>query len=211
MDGQVTVLQAAALPDDRRTAQSLIPALQELLARCEWEVEDIELVCVTDGPGSFTGLRLGVTTAKTLAYASGAKLVSVPTLAVFAASVTAKYERLWAVIDAQRQELFAACFTDDVQVNDLVDPQVAIVRIDNWLSELAAGDVVVGPSLLKVADRLPESVVFVNLDNVSLATTVGELGYLAFQTGYDVDVMQLVPKYYRKSAAEEKADAKSDP
>ena len=77
-----------------------------MLAQCQWEALSIDLVCVTTGPGSFTGLRIGVTTAKTFAYAAAAELVGTHTLAVLAAGVEQASGRLWAILDAQRQELF---------------------------------------------------------------------------------------------------------
>lgn len=96
-----------------RTAQALAPTIKNLLDSVDWSVAAIELVAVTVGPGSFTGLRIGVTTAKTLAYAVGAQVIGVNTLAVLADQVVNADRALWTVIDAQRQELFAARFDGD--------------------------------------------------------------------------------------------------
>jgi tRNA threonylcarbamoyl adenosine modification protein YeaZ len=84
--------------------------LKELLHEVDWCVESINLVVVAVGPGSFTGLRIGVTTAKTLAYAVGAEVIGVNTLAVIASQAPRSDTPLWVVIDAQRGELFAAKF-----------------------------------------------------------------------------------------------------
>src|SRR5688572_10548194 len=69
----------AVLGGDQRTAQSLAPALRDLLAEVKWPPPSIGLVAVVVGPGSFTGLRIGVTTAKAFAYAVGAEIVGVNT------------------------------------------------------------------------------------------------------------------------------------
>ena len=66
------LLAEIELDSKQRTAQSLAPGMKTLLAEAGWRPTDVELVAVTIGPGSFTGLRLGVTTAKTFAYAVGA-------------------------------------------------------------------------------------------------------------------------------------------
>ena len=199
---------AKGLPGDQRTAESLIPKLQELLEDCGWNARDLDLVCTTTGPGSFTGLRLGVTTAKTLAYASGAELVGVSTLAAIAAGVPAEYERLWTIVDAQRQELFATCFTAGWQSKRMEDQAVHVLSIEHWLKQLRAGDLVAGSALNKIGVPLPPDVTAVDSQYRSpQAATVGSLGIEAKHLGQTVDPMQLVPKYYRKSAAEEKLQA----
>ena len=94
----------------QRTAQSLVPALQSMLRHAGWKPRDVELIAITDGPGSFTGLRAGVTTAKVFAYATGAKVVAANTLEVVAAQANVISARLWVVMDAQRQQVFVAQF-----------------------------------------------------------------------------------------------------
>src|SRR5436190_10497667 len=68
-------LRQIALPETQRTAQSLALAIQELLTATGWAPRDVNLVAVTIGPGSFTGLRIGVTTAKAFAYAADTEIV----------------------------------------------------------------------------------------------------------------------------------------
>ena len=77
------------LAEDQRTAQSLFPAMAQLLAQAGWAPRTIDLVAVTSGPGSFTGLRIAVTAAKTFAYGCGASLVAVDTLQVLAEQLPA--------------------------------------------------------------------------------------------------------------------------
>lgn len=190
------------LPADERSAQTLLPTTQQLLAKCGWQPSDIDLVCVTTGPGSFTGLRIGVTAAKSLAFAVGAKLVGVHTLSALAASVASRNGRLWAIMDAQRQELFAACFDGEISNN----PTTHIVSIDDWLAELRSDDTVIGPPLAQLAGKLPIGVQAVKEKLWEpQAGVVGKLGYDLLLAGQITDPIQLVPNYYRKSAAEEKA------
>ncbi len=78
------VLLQAALPGRPRVAQTLVPAVEGLLRHSGWPVADLQMIAVTVGPGSFTGLRVGVTTAKTLAYALQTPILGVDTLEVIA-------------------------------------------------------------------------------------------------------------------------------
>ena len=72
-----------------------------------WKPGEVQLIAVTVGPGSFTGLRIGVSTAKALAYALATPLIGVNTLEVILRQAPAGLPRLQAVLDAQRYELFA--------------------------------------------------------------------------------------------------------
>lgn len=205
----LSTISQVSLPSDQRAAQTLLPAIQSLLSDVAWTPGELDAIAVTTGPGSFTGTRLGVTTAKTLAYATGAQLVGVHTLAIIAAGVTSHYTDLWTILDAQRGELFVSKFnaSDDLQLWE--SPDTRIVSADAWLQEIKPGETVCGPPLKKLQDRLPEGVLCAEPKEWKpRAEFVGQVGAAAYREGKTVDVMQLVPEYYRKSAAEEKADLK---
>jgi len=203
--GQLSTVGSLSLASDQRSAQSLLPAIGSLLAQSEWQPSQLDLVCVTTGPGSFTGLRIGVTTAKTFSYATGAELVEVHTLAAIAAGASISRGRLWTILDAQRQELFVALFEPGWQEQPHKLPETRIVSVQHWLQKLVPGDVVSGPPLQKLSGRLPTGVRVADAKEWKpQAEAVGRLGVAAYQAGQVVDAMQLVPRYYRQSAAEEK-------
>jgi tRNA threonylcarbamoyladenosine biosynthesis protein TsaB len=218
-NGTTAVLAESDLPAGERSARTLLPAVHDALADQGWRPADIDLIAVTTGPGSFTGLRIGVVAAKTLAYALGAKLVGVHTLVAIAenASTDAGVDspppaRLWTVLDAQRQELFAASFDLTQPVIDQAQPATKIIAIDAWLERLRRGDAVAGPPLAKLASRLPDGVAAVPHDLwPPSAAATGRLGFALFQRGVAIEPLELVPHYYRRSAAEEKAAARSAP
>jgi tRNA threonylcarbamoyladenosine biosynthesis protein TsaB len=207
-DGKLVSTIERETPPDRRTARSLLPTTQALLQENGWRPADVDLIAVTAGPGSFTGLRIGVVAAKTFAYAVGAKLVGVHTLAAMAEPIDARAPRLWTILDAQRQELFAASFNPTRSVVDQSDLTTDITPIDDWLAQLSAGDQVAGPPLEKLRQLLPAGVTVANerLWNPT-AAAVGRLGFALFNRGREISPLELVPDYFRKSAAEEKADA----
>ena len=93
-----------------QNAARLLPLIDELCKRHRLTPKDIGLVAVSIGPGSFTGLRIGVTLAKTLCYATGAKLVAVPSLEVIAANAPADARYIMPVLDARRGQVFAAVY-----------------------------------------------------------------------------------------------------
>lgn len=77
-DGEIKDLRL--LRDDQRSAQSLAPAIREILGDNHWLSSDVDVVAAATGPGSFTGLRVGITTAKMLAWAWKTKIVGVDSL-----------------------------------------------------------------------------------------------------------------------------------
>lgn len=192
----------AAIKGPERTAQMLAPRLREMLDSLGWEAKSIQLVCVAVGPGSFTGLRIGVTTAKTFAYAVGAEVVGVDTLSAIASQAPVDAAPLWVVMDAQRGELFAAKFADGQMVGAPV-----VVTQSEWKRLLSAGDRVSGPGLNRIKVTLPEGVEIVDAAHWQpMANAVGHLGWGEYRAGRRDDLWQLVPLYYRLSAAEEKRD-----
>lgn len=197
------------LAGSQRTAQVLAPAIRGLFAAADWPADSIELVAVVVGPGSFTGLRIGVTTAKTLAYAVGAAVVAVNTLDVLAAQAPADGAPLWTVIDAQRQELFAALFDRASRDDPMVICKTRIVPAESWLAELQPGEHVTGPALRRLKPRLPAGIVATAEDLWQpTASAAGQIAWRAYQAGRRDDLWTLVPQYYRPSAAEEKEETR---
>lgn len=207
-DGKITFSVERTTPAEERTARSLLPTVHDLLKEQHWRPGDINLVAVTAGPGSFTGLRIGVVAAKTFAYAVGAQVVGVHTLAALAAPLLPAGSRVWTILDAQRQELFAANFAGDAAIEKQPEPPTEIIAIDDWLQQLRSGDVVAGPLLEKLQPRLHAGVIVAaEAEWNPSAIAVGRLGMLKVAGGGAISPLELVPDYFRKSAAEEKADA----
>lgn len=204
----------ARLTSDQRSAQSLAPALAELLKQLQWRAADLDLIAVTSGPGSFTGLRIGVTTAKTLAYAAGAEVLGVNTLEVIAAQVpnVGPNEKITAVIDAQREQVYSASFVREANAAIRCVEQTRIVDCAEWLAKRQAGEVLTGPGLSRLADELPSDVTIVDpRDWAPRAATVGETAAAHYENGRRDDLFRLAPQYYRPSAAEEKWNERQGP
>lgn len=210
------ILAERMLDPKRRSAQTLAPAMAGILAEAGARPADVRLTATTIGPGSFTGLRIGVTAAKTFAYAAGCDVIGLSTLEVIAAQVPERRTAtIHAILDAQRKELFLATYqissSGGVTKGDSL-PQLhrlapdRIIAADAWLAELAPGTIVTGSGVDRLIDRLPTGTIVVEPSlREPQAATVGRLAWQAFQAGRRDDLWKLAPAYLRPSAAEEKA------
>jgi tRNA threonylcarbamoyladenosine biosynthesis protein TsaB len=202
---------AVRLPAGAKSAPGLAPAIRDALSAAGLRPADIRVVGVTVGPGSFTGLRIGVTTAKTLAYSLSADLVAVDTLDVVARQAPLDGDRLHAVLDAHRGQLFAGRYVRNSGIWRADGPW-HLPTIDEWLGALAPGDLVSGPIVGRISARLPADVRAVEEQHrMPDAATVARLAAELHAAGRRDDVWKLVPNYGRLAAAEEKRQANPTP
>lgn len=198
------LLAEKRLEPTQRSAQSLVPGIQQLLVEVGWRPADVELVAVATGPGSFTGLRIGVTTAKTFAYATGCQVSGVHTMLAIGWQVPPDVDRITAVVDAHRSELFVA---DLVRAGGTMltgEQTTRVVSADSWLASLQAGSLVTGPGLDKWSAQLPAGVTAIAHELWQpTAAAVGQVGYLAYKSGQRNELLALAPQYFRRTAAEE--------
>lgn len=219
-EGSVALLRDTVVADrltieGGRTAQDLAPSIGQLWQNLGVRPSDVRLIAVSTGPGSFTGLRVGITTAKTLAYALRCDVIGVDTLDAIAAQVpvgTAPTKgHLEVVVDAQRQELFVGSYARaPVPIPDGGSPWerrgvTELVSAAAWLSQLAPGTLVSGPGLKRHSEHVPGIVELVTSDLWQpTADAIGRLAFAAWQSGRRDDLLKLAPTYIRPSYAEDK-------
>jgi tRNA threonylcarbamoyladenosine biosynthesis protein TsaB len=194
----------AALPAERRTTESFAAEIQRAFQQLGWRASDIGLFAVSHGPGSFTGLRIGITAAKTFAYAAQCDVLAVDTLQVLAAQQDTPTPHAWAVLDAQRRQLFVQAFDCSHSVPCPLS-DVELVDSVAWLRSLPAHAVVTGSGLQRWQSAEPW--LFQMTDPrvwIPQAATLGRLASEMHAVGRRDDWWQLTPRYYRLSAAEEK-------
>lgn len=190
----------------RRHAQTLVSQIAALLAAHKLSPPDLSAVAVTQGPGSFTGLRVGVVCAKTLAYALQVPLLLVDTFDIIAAQCPAELSDVWIVDDAQRQEFYIGRYlkTDADRWQLMGERFIAPMR--DWLESLPATDVVVGPGTPRISGEIASPRIRREPTiTVPRAETVCRLAAEKLAAGQTDDCWTAAPFYIRVSGAEEKA------
>ena len=156
-NGDVTASRISGEP--RMQASLTAPFIKEIMDEKGLTFKDLDAVCVGKGPGSYTGLRVGVSTAKGLCFGASLPLLSVGTLD----TLVSEAHRLGVVpegcryivpmVDARRMEVYAAVFTPDGR--QLTETKPVIVNPDSFSAELADGPVLfIGDGALKCRETL---------------------------------------------------------
>ena len=191
----------------RRHARTLVAELKRLFNDVGREPSHADVVAVSIGPGSFTGLRVGVVCAKTFAYATGAKAVAVDTLLSIAENTPADVNAVDVVVDAQRGEVFHARYRRGSDANFRRESETVIVDAMAFLESRDASAPITGPGLARYQDH-PSHSDFLSIEKWQpRASVVARIGERLADEGQTDDFWSLEPLYIRRSAAEEKADA----
>ncbi|MDQ0420067.1 tRNA threonylcarbamoyladenosine biosynthesis protein TsaB [Peteryoungia aggregata LMG 23059] len=137
----------------RGHAERLMAMIDEALVEANLSLTDIGRIGVTVGPGSFTGIRVGVAAARGLALALGVECVGVSTLEVLAQTTSGTDKPVLAAINAHRDEVYAQGFEAGVPVGEPL-----LLELDDYLARAAvAGTVLVGSASSLAADRNAET------------------------------------------------------
>ena len=207
VDHDGTVLADEQFPHDLKHAAALISILDALTKRHNWSPRDVEEIYVSAGPGSFTGLRVGVTVAKTLALSLDAKIVAVPTTDVLARNAPADARHVIIVLDAKRGQVFTARYARQGGTITQEEP----AHLDTLAAMLERSP---RPVHL-IGEGLPHDRAGIPADDVNVivapeeswrprASVVARLGYALARAGHFTDADRLTPTYLRRPEAEEK-------
>jgi tRNA threonylcarbamoyladenosine biosynthesis protein TsaB len=194
----------------RQHGRSLLPVVRAALGAAGLTPTDLDLVAVGLGPGSYTGLRIGLTAAKTLAFATGRPLVGLDSLESIARNAPADAERVTVVADAQRGDFYTADFVRHEPAGPLLRQGPTRIEPQQHLTgRLVAGVFVVGPGLERLRPDLPSSAHAADPDsNWPQGPHLLRLAREAWDAGIRADTLFVEPHYLRRSAAEDLWDAR---
>ncbi|HEV3383686.1 MAG TPA: tRNA (adenosine(37)-N6)-threonylcarbamoyltransferase complex dimerization subunit type 1 TsaB [Gemmata sp.] len=202
-----SVVRAVSLDDTRRHARDLAATVGQLLNAESLNPSELSGVMVSRGPGSYTGLRVGLMSAKALAYATGCKLIAVDTFAAIAAQAPVESDRQWVIADALQNHIYVQKFLRSSGGEWLPEVELQIVRVEDSLRQAVAGTWMSGPGVKVYADRIPnDSRCVPEADREPRVESVFKVGqHLTHLTREQQFTLE--PLYLRGSSAEEKAKA----
>jgi len=221
VDGKV--VQDRVCTEPRQQASLAAPMVKEVLDAAGLRVADCDAVCVSKGPGSYTGLRVGVSTAKGLCFGAGIPLIAIGTLDILVAgslgaqrhrgsgglapqSVEDKFDHgndepvfIVPMIDARRMEHYTAVFSPDGK--QLTPVEARVIGPESFADELAEGPVLfVGDGALKCREVLSSpNAIF--REAAPLARHMAPLAEAAFAQKKFEDVAYFEPFYLKDFVA----------
>jgi tRNA threonylcarbamoyladenosine biosynthesis protein TsaB len=173
-------------------AHVLFDEIEHLLERHDLQVGQIDAFASASGPGSFTGVRVGLTAVKGLAEATGRKAIAVSNLEALASYGSRPLRA--AVLDARRGEVYGGVYDDRLQI---VQREV-VARLPVWLAALPAGDLeIVTQGFALVGASAP----VIQAPRV-LAGSIGRIAFDRFLAGEVLDPSEIDANYVRRSDAE---------
>ncbi len=190
-----------------RHGRELIPRIGDLLRQAGLTVLDLKVVAVGLGPGSYTGLRIGLTAARTLAYAAGATLLGLDSLEGWARTAPPEAVRVHVVADAQRDDVYAADFvrsSPDQPLQLLIASRIE--SIASWSQRLDGQACIVGPGLesSRIMAAIPgDARIAAPSSGPGRTLALLEMARQLHADGRIDDLWTLEPNYLRRSAAEE--------
>lgn len=200
------IVAEATLEEKYVHAEKLLTLIQDVLRRTDVAVGALDGIAVSIGPGSFTGLRIGLSVAKGLAYATGVPLVAVPTLEALAqrafdGRAVGENEWLLAALDARRDEVYSQLFC-------VADSRIIPVRDAQNMTVAALGDeigdrpvVVTGDAAKKLGRLLAQRTMmrFISHDLARCsAASVVQVGTKLLASGTKEDPVTLEPRYIKE-------------
>ena len=212
---------AALVRDGRLLAQStqisalthsrtLLPMAEDLLKNCELSIGDVDAFAVAQGPGSFTGIRIGVSTVKGLAWAADKPCVGVSTLEALAWHGLAAGGLVCPVMDARRSQVYNALFEirEGRPVRLCPDRPIALEQLAEELAALSSPALLLGDGAALTADFLQKRGLPFRLAPDNLLWQDGWGVAMAAQDKPLVSGAELLPVYLRLSQAERERQAR---
>lgn len=180
-------------------SERLIGLIDELLEESQIKGEELAAIAVSEGPGSYTGLRIGVSTAKGLAFAWSIPLIGVSTLAALALGAKSKLtpnSKIIAMLDARRMEVYREIF--DAEMNSVAFLDSEVIEANSFEMYLESSVVLfIGDAVPKVREVISHPNAIFLEEKIS-AVQVGEIAWIRFLKSEFENLAYFVPNYLKE-------------
>ncbi len=208
VSGDDTIVALREQFDAKSHASQLIPFITEVLNESGLKPQDLSAVAVSKGPGSYTGLRIGVSTAKGLAYALNEPVIALDTLYCMASGFLEKFPDfsdkpnllLCPMIDARRMEVYSAIYNTSMQPKREIKAE--IIEKDTFLALLQTNKVhFFGDGAMKCKEIIQNDYALFQSDFYPSAKYMGKIAFRHYQSGIFEDLAYFEPFYLKDFVA----------
>ncbi|TYO96192.1 tRNA (adenosine(37)-N6)-threonylcarbamoyltransferase complex dimerization subunit type 1 TsaB [Desulfallas thermosapovorans] len=203
------VMAERTVNNQRTHSVNLLPMIRDTLADAGINKEQLTGIAVSSGPGSFTGLRIGMSTARTLAQVLRLPLVGVPTLDALSYPLSGLAGLVCPILNARKNEVYTALYHHNgIEQNCLIPARAAgIPQLLELLASYTEQVTFIGDGVAEYGDSLKAQMgkrarLAPNCATFPRGAAVAELGLVLMQEGATSDPLTLLPQYVRESEAE---------
>jgi len=203
------ILGEYSLGHKKTHSEKLMPLIEKLLEDMEMKIQDIDVIAISEGPGSYTGLRIGAAIAKSLAYAINVPIVNVPTMKSLASNIYASDKYIVPVMDAKSGRVYAGIYkwVNDRLVTVKEQFPTNINELIEILNQCSEPIILSGDGSENYKNIFEESLKIKhafspNQFNYLRASSSACLGYIMAMNGEIIKASEFAPKYLRLSQAE---------
>ena len=197
-----TVIAENSLNDGKTHSENLMTIMENILAENETKLNDIDMIACSVGPGSFTGIRIGVSSIKAIAEVLDVPVAAVTSLETLARNIEEKDATIVSLIDAKNDQVYAGIFDENYDKKEeyIADSIYNVVEKIKEYENI----IFVGSAAIKYMNLLNEN--FENVRsaevNIQTASNVGKIGYKKHKEKDLKSADTIMPMYLRKSQAE---------
>ena len=201
------ILASHALRSKVNHSIRMLPVIEQILNETEMQVTDLAAIAVSQGPGSFTGVRIGISTAKGLAKGANIPLIGIPTLEALAQQNSSTGNSLICpMIDARRQNIFTALYktSDSSQITEIINP--CIISLEELLAQIESPTIFTGNGAIAYWDTIQQTLgdtaLQADLNKIQpSATAIAALAHTRLSAGKTDSTHTLQPIYLRQTNA----------
>ena len=195
-------------------SQKLMPMIENMLSISDLDINDMDMIAICEGPGSFTGLRIGMATAKAISHVNNLPIVSVNSLEILAANMNLCDKKICSILDAQKTQVYTGQYK--YENNELVEIKpIDVVEIDELIEGLVNSNeewIIVGEAVYKYEDKIKNKNnlhIPSSSHNVNKASSLCAIASQKYNKNLNInDCYNVNPLYIRKSQAEVQYDEK---
>lgn len=200
------------LDNGKTHSENFMPLVEKTLNEAKLKLDDIEYLAVVVGPGSFTGIRIGVASCKAMAEIKGLKVVPVYSLDLLAANEVGNGNVICSMIDARNNQVYCGIY--DNKINKLEeyiadDIENVLYALNKYDDIVFVGDGAVLHEAM-IREKMVDKKIVFSSNNKQNAESLGIIAYKKIKNGEFTDPDLVVPVYLRKSQAERMKDAKEN-
>jgi tRNA threonylcarbamoyladenosine biosynthesis protein TsaB len=203
---------------DMQHGKELVPAIKRTFLEIGWTPKDIDLIAVDVGPGSYTGLRVGVTCAKALAYSLNKPVIDVPIFDIIAENYTADSTPICPILDARRNHVYACIYklipaSPEQGLEGARRKRVSefmAIQPEKLLPILPRPIIIFGDGVDRYRNIFHQKDIFIDKKEWAIPKVehVALLGERMFESGHRCEIDKLLPLYLRQAEAIEKWEGK---